>query len=183
MTETPPPQGGSLVSAAIPTQGPIIEPDAVPDSSGDRAIDNQATVSLSLNPPGDIYLDDRLQDRNQGSATLKVDPGTHTLSFRHPQFPPHVMELTLEPGEDRELNWSFFNNVGFLTVGAKPWADVYIDEVFREQTPITSPMMLPIGEHLVEFRHPQLGIDRRVVNIVPRDTIMLQVSMLPENPR
>jgi hypothetical protein len=46
--------------------------------------------------------------------------------------------------------------VGELRVNAKPWAEVWIDGERVGETPMAN-LKLPIGDHQVTFRHPELG--------------------------
>lgn len=51
---------------------------------------------------------------------------------------------------------------GTLHVNALPWAEVWIDGQSAGETPIGN-LSLPIGEHELIFRHPELGEHRRTV--------------------
>ncbi|HEY3883611.1 MAG TPA: PEGA domain-containing protein [Vicinamibacterales bacterium] len=49
-----------------------------------------------------------------------------------------------------------------LNVNARPWADVSIDGTEIGQTPLAN-VSIAIGPHVVVFRHPQLGEQRRTI--------------------
>jgi hypothetical protein len=49
-----------------------------------------------------------------------------------------------------------------LSLNARPWANVWIDETDAGQTPIAN-LLVPIGSHQVTFRHPQLGERRQTI--------------------
>jgi hypothetical protein len=49
-----------------------------------------------------------------------------------------------------------------LSLNAVPWADVFIDGKPAGQTPLAN-VMVPIGSHVVVFRHPQLGEQTQTV--------------------
>jgi hypothetical protein len=49
-----------------------------------------------------------------------------------------------------------------LSVNARPWADVAIDEKDVGQTPLSN-LLVPIGRHEITFRHPQFGERRQTV--------------------
>ncbi|MBN1397727.1 MAG: serine/threonine protein kinase [Bacteroidetes bacterium] len=53
----------------------------------------------------------------------------------------------------------------FLT--STPWAKVYVDNNFIGETPISSPVMLSAGEHLITFVHPSFNPIVQVVNVQP----------------
>lgn len=54
-----------------------------------------------------------------------------------------------------------------VSLNARPWADVFIDNASAGQTPIAN-LSLPIGTHQVVFRHPQLGERRQSVVVSVR---------------
>jgi hypothetical protein len=49
---------------------------------------------------------------------------------------------------------------GRININAVPWAEVWIDGRSVGETPIGN-LSLPLGEHEIVFRHPQLGEQRR----------------------
>lgn len=78
---------------------------------------------------------------------------------------------------------------GKLMVICSPWAEVYIDGVKKETTPLLNPIELQPGEYHLELRNPTLGshdqtvviqpgqLDSVVVNLTPsRGTLNLRVS-------
>ncbi|MGH9408728.1 MAG: PEGA domain-containing protein [Vicinamibacterales bacterium] len=54
-----------------------------------------------------------------------------------------------------------------LNVNARPWADVSIDGTEIGQTPIAN-VSIAIGTHVVVFRHPQLGEQRRTITVTEK---------------
>jgi serine/threonine-protein kinase len=51
-----------------------------------------------------------------------------------------------------------------LNVNARPWANVWLDGRAVGETPLAN-LRVPVGEHELIFRHPDLG-ERRVVAVV-----------------
>jgi len=58
---------------------------------------------------------------------------------------------------------------GVLSINAVPWAQVFIDGAPAGETPIAN-MQVPIGQHEITFRHPQLGERRTTVTVTGRET-------------
>jgi hypothetical protein len=58
---------------------------------------------------------------------------------------------------------------GRVSINAVPWADVWIDGNPAGQTPLAN-VSIPIGEHQITFRHPQLG-EQRQTALVKADGI------------
>jgi serine/threonine-protein kinase len=49
---------------------------------------------------------------------------------------------------------------GRLSINALPWAEVWIDGKSVGETPLAN-LSVPLGEHEIIFRHPQLGEQRQ----------------------
>lgn len=68
-------------------------------------------------------------------------------------------------------------NPGYLRVVADPWAHVVIDGERVETTPFAKPIPLEPGKHYVRLEHPNAAAERRDVDIVPGETVFLDVKM------
>lgn len=66
---------------------------------------------------------------------------------------------------------------GSLRVVAHPWAQVIVDGQHVETTPFARPIPLSPGIHYVTLKHPNAPDERRVVRIVPGETVLLDVRM------
>ena len=83
------------------------------------------------------------------------------------RIPRRVARLRSVPGEITTLAVAV--PPGRLSVNAEPWAEVWIDNRPMGETPLAN-LEIPIGEHEVVFRHPDLG-ERRQNVIVRADTV------------
>ncbi len=63
-----------------------------------------------------------------------------------------------------------------LNINARPWADVTVNGVSLGQTPIAN-HSLPLGSHLVVFRHPQFGERRENVVVTARGPNRISVDL------
>ncbi len=59
--------------------------------------------------------------------------------------------------------------MGRININAQPWAQVLVDDVPLGETPLAN-VSVPLGQHQITFRHPQLG-ERRETIVVRADTI------------
>jgi eukaryotic-like serine/threonine-protein kinase len=71
---------------------------------------------------------------------------------------------------------------GFVRVLAHPWAEVWIDGSAVDTTPIGRPIELPAGRHTFELKHPRAPDERRVIDVAPRATSVLDVTMRVQRP-
>jgi hypothetical protein len=54
--------------------------------------------------------------------------------------------------------------MGRISINAQPWAQVLIDDNPVGETPLAN-VQVPIGDHQITFRHPQMGERRERVTV------------------
>ncbi|MFO0554991.1 MAG: protein kinase [Polyangiaceae bacterium] len=70
-----------------------------------------------------------------------------------------------------------------VRVLAHPWADVYVDDVQIDTTPIGEPLRLSPGRHEITLRHPSAPDVRRVVELDPGELVTVDVDMDVARPK
>jgi hypothetical protein len=113
-----------------------------------------------------VFEDGKLVGTTAGALALAN--GRHTLEVVNDKFgyrSRHTVEV--RPGQTTNLTVTPPN--GRLSVNAVPWAEVWIAGSLVGDTPLAN-LSLPLGEHEIVFRHPQLG-ERRQTAIVRSDTM------------
>ena len=113
-----------------------------------------------------VFEDGRLVGTTAGAMALAN--GRHTLEVVNDKLgyrSRHTVDV--RPGQTTNLNVTPPN--GRLSVNAVPWAEVWIAGSLVGDTPLAN-LSLPLGEHEIVFRHPQLG-ERRQTAIVRSDTM------------
>jgi hypothetical protein len=65
---------------------------------------------------------------------------------------------------------------GSVALNASPWAEVWVNGERVGETPIGN-VTLPIGDHDVLFRHPELGEQRHTVTVTMTGPARLSVDM------
>ncbi len=134
-----------------------------------QAARNQRSGGVRLSAP--IELTVLLGDRVLGSSAdgpIVTSAGTHDLelintslgfrSRRTVTFPAGEIATVAVPVPP-----------GRISVNAMPWAEVWIDGRQVGETPLAN-LEVPIGEHELVFRHPDLG-ERRQRIVVRADTV------------
>jgi serine/threonine protein kinase len=133
------------------------------------------TVALS----GDRGAKVRVDEQNVGELPLelpvRIRPGVHTIVLTLPPFEPIVRVLQVGPGEEVKVTAEFQKNAGYFRCLAKPWAEIYVDDQYRDTTPIDRPIAVSGGKHRVRFHHPSFRDSVWEVVIAPRDTVDLTV--------
>lgn len=114
------------------------------------------------------------------TATLAIDAGE--LDVRGAVLKPALQMcaalffiVTLWTGV---VSWAELGQgVGFVTINAQPWAEVYIDGKFYDVTPFASSITLTPGGHTLEFRNKYFEPTSKEVHIVPGETTRVSVEL------
>jgi hypothetical protein len=132
---------------------------------------------IEVKPWADLYINEQLVDSQIVNKTLNLPPGSYSIVFIHPNFPPRMNRLDLNPGDRRQISWSFLSEAGYLWVEVQPWANVFIDGKFIDTTPLNKPVACKSGDRIVELTHPNLPNHREIVTITQGDTATLRVNL------
>jgi len=158
---------------AIVNDLPLEQPDT---SLVTAVVPKTGKLRLNIEPWATVFIDEEQIEERASELELDLAVGSHTVRLVHPNFPPSVKFIDIEPGNMREFNWSFFNNMGYLELSVRPWADVYLNDKLYGTTPLNKPLMLPPGSYLLELRHPQSTRKDRIV-ITKGDTLTRRVTL------
>ena len=134
-----------------------------------QATRNQRLGGVRLSAP--IELKVLLDDRVLGSSAdgvIVASAGTHDLELINAALGFRTRQaVTFRAGEIRTV--AIPVSPGRLSVNALPWAEVWIDGRLVGETPLGN-VEVPIGEHELVFRHPDLG-ERLQRLVVRADTV------------
>jgi hypothetical protein len=108
------------------------------------------------------------------AAPISIPAGTHTLTLVNERFEfERVEEVTVVAR--RRATLTLAAPTGTLHLNATPWARVWIDGRRAGDTPLGN-LVLPIGEHEVVLRHPELGELRRIITVGARTPVHVGVE-------
>jgi hypothetical protein len=105
---------------------------------------------------------------------LSVPAGSRTVTLVNDALE-YSEVRTLEIGPRRLTRVAVEPRTGVLHLNAQPWAQVWIDGRRAGDTPLGN-LSLPIGDHEVVMRHPELGEQRRTVTIGARTPVHVGVE-------
>jgi hypothetical protein len=137
---------------------------------------DSGSVVFAGNGGTKVHVDDRLIGELPLNYPLRIGAGAHTVVFTHPPFEPIVRLVHVNPGREVSITADFLENAGYLRCTAKPWAEISVDDLYRDTTPIDRPIVVTAGSHHVRFHHPSFRDSVWEVSIAPRET--LTVTMI-----
>jgi serine/threonine-protein kinase len=134
---------------------------------------DSGAVLLTSTPWAKVYVDNVFIGETPISKPLTLSAGKHSVMFMHPSFEPILQTITVLPNKELHVAGNFIENAGFLNCIATPWAEVYVDEQYRDTTPLEKPIVLSPGNHHVRFKNASFVDVRREVTIHSKDTTSL----------
>ena len=137
------------------------------------AVADSGFVQISCTPWAKVYVDDDYIGTTPIAGTLRLRAGTHTVTFNNPAFLPMVRSVNVEPGRQTSVEVSFLEQVGYLLVVSQPWAEIYVDDQYRETTPLGQPLMVTSGNRKVRLHNPAFEDIVTSVSVGVRDTVKL----------
>ncbi len=98
-----------------------------------------------------------------GESPVPLQAGTHQLDLVNDDLGFRTRQsVTVAAGET--ASFTVTTPLGRLSLNAQPWAQVLVDQNAVGETPIAN-LAVPIGQHEVTFRHPQLGEWKETVTV------------------
>ncbi|HTY39206.1 MAG TPA: PEGA domain-containing protein, partial [Bacteroidota bacterium] len=133
-------------------------------------------LRLTATPWAKIFVDGRAIGETPMGQTLKIAAGKHSVTFTNPSFDPIVKEIDAAADSTMLVTADFMDRSGYLKCVVKPWADIFVDDEYKDTTPLSRPIMLPTGNHRIRFHHPPSADTLCAVIIKARDTLSLRIQ-------
>jgi hypothetical protein len=125
------------------------------------------TIQISSPIDVQIFENDRLLGSAPGTR-LDVAPGRHALQIVNLALG-YELRQTVDVEAGQTVSLYVAPALGQVNLDAPPGVEASIDGKPVGRTPLAN-LSLPLGEHELTFRHPQLGEDRRRI-VVKSDAV------------
>jgi len=142
---------------------------AQPETEPERS--DSGFVTISAQPWASVYIDNEFIGTTPIATSVRVSSGTHQVTFNNPLFVPITRSIDVEPNTQTPVEANFLETAGFIVIDAKPWAEVYIDDQFRETTPLSTPVVVSSGRRKLRLHHPSFRDFLQDLVISAGDTI------------
>jgi serine/threonine protein kinase len=145
--------------------------------TGKLGAQDSSSLIVTCSPWGKVYLDNQYLGETPLSGSVIVRSGTHTFNFTNPQFLPIVKTITATPGVQQTVTANFFETAGYLVITVVPWAEVYIDDQYRDTTPMEKPIIVTAGKRKIKLHNPAFTDTVIDVSVPTNDTLHLAYSL------
>jgi hypothetical protein len=157
-------------------KSPTSKPKAVSSNVTNLTAADSGTVMLTSNPWAKVYVDNKFIGETPFSKPLILATGKHSILFVHPSFDPIMRTITVLPFRQSTVTGNFFDTVGYLNCLATPWAEVYINDQYKDTTPLEKPIMLSPGKYQVRFKNASFQDIVREVTVRSKDTTSIVIT-------
>lgn len=139
-------------------------------------VKDSGKVFFTSMPWAKVYVNNQLIGETPTAKPVILAAGTYTVMFTNPSFEPIVQTITVDARTEMTVNGNFLEHVGYLMCTVTPWAEVYIDEQYKDTTPLSKPIMVSAGKHIVRFKNSAFNDIVKEISISPKDTILLSIT-------
>jgi hypothetical protein len=149
----------------VPTPGAIIASSQTTVSRVPDIVDSPGpqTGGVRVDSPVVLQISEGNQTLGNSPGPIRLAPGDHELVFANRALGVR-MNQSVRVVSGRILPLSIIPPDGTLNANAQPWAHLLVDGKPIGDTPLAN-VALPVGEHELIFRHPQLGERRQRVTV------------------
>jgi len=119
-------------------------------------------------PWAKVILDGDSVDVTPMKNLFKVTAGKHTVELINPNYITEKREIEIKSNISDTLNIRLKPNFGYLMVKASPWAKLFINNQYKEDTPLEKALIIPAGQNIITLINPTLG--------TITDTIFIEVG-------
>jgi serine/threonine protein kinase len=152
-----------------------IAPEHRADSSG-GTIDS-GSVLIRCKPWATVYLNSVYLGQTPLPRPVSVQAGSATLTLSNPLFAPITRIISIPPHAQVVVDEDFLMYAGYLMVRVIPWAEVYIDDQYRDTTPLGKPLLVSSGSRKVRLHNPSFEDVVLEAHVGKGDTVALSYTL------
>lgn len=140
------------------------------------AAKDSAKIFVTSTPWAKVYVNNLFIGETPMAKPVYLATGSHSVMFTNPAFDPIVKTITVAGSGEQTVNGNFLEQTGYVRINVKPWGEVYVDEQYKDTTPLSKPMMLSAGRHSFRFKNGSYADILKEVVVIAKDTVQLNVD-------
>ncbi len=133
-------------------------------------------IFLTSTPWAKVFINHQLIGETPIAKPVLLAAGKHTVMFTNPTFDPLVKEIMVEANREIVVDGNFLETAGYLMCIVSPWAEIYIDEQYKDTTPLSKPIIVSAGVHTIRFSNSTFTDIIKEIDIRPKDTARISVT-------
>ncbi len=169
------PQNKTINKTAVPESNRRMNRVIAPGKEKHVNLSEEAGLFVICNPWAEIYVDGEKIDTTPLNEAFFLTAGFHSIELKNPNYKTYLRRIELNDGQTDTLRVTLLPQSGALELRVHPWAKVYIDNAYYETTPLTKPIALTAGIHVLRYENPNFAAIRDTVEIISGETIQKRV--------
>lgn len=134
-------------------------------------------LNINAKPGAEIYIDGVYKGDTPPQMKLKLRAGRHKIECRYPRYETYEETLKITAGELSRRNVTLRRLMGSISLTTDAGAELYVDGKLYGITPITKPIKLDSGTHLLALKKPGYFTWTSEVTVEATQTLPLKISL------
>jgi len=135
-------------------------------------------IFIICSPWAQVWIDGKLAETTPLWQPIPISPGVHSLELRNPNFLPIRKKVEVEPGQVDTFRFELKPAFGKLQLQVSPWAKVFVDGHYVDTTPLSSPLSLRAGKHVLRLENPGYQTWEDTVRIRAGDILQKKIRLV-----
>ncbi len=144
--------------------------DAIPTTNG--------YLWLEVFPWAAVIIDGATVDTTPLIHPLTLPAGTHQLQLHNPDFLVYTRTVRVNAGRTDTLKIQLIPRQGQLVLHVSPWGRVYVDNHYVDTTPLSKPLTLSAGKHVLRVENPNFPVWEDTIVIEPGQTVEKRIQLV-----
>ena len=177
---------GNLKGANV-SQPTLVSDELLSASQMDKSSEASASIAasglpgklfISCLPWADIYIDSQYVETTPLDKPLVLNASMYAIRLTNPGFRDYQANIRIYSDSLETLKVKLLPLMGYLWVRVVPWGKIYIDDQYQETTPLSGPLPIPGGEHVIKISNPNFSEISDTVFISPGRTVEKKYSLI-----
>lgn len=136
------------------------------------------SLRIECLPWADVYLDSVFIDTTPIDEEIMLKSGSHSIVLKNPGYPDHTEEIFIPSNSVENFKINLDTLVAHLNVQVFPWGEIYIEDKFLGQTPITESLKIIPGKHNFRIVNPEYDIFEKEIEVKKNDSVKISYNFL-----
>ena len=153
-------------------------PIAVPKDKHLPAAATHGFLFVNCSPWAKVMIDGDSVDITPMQQQIRLSVGRHALRLENPGFKPYEKTIRVKAMQHDTIMARLEPAIGYVMIRVSPWAKLYINDHYKEDTPLSAPLPIAGGRAIIRLVNPTLGTIIDTINVKPGETIERHFSFL-----
>jgi serine/threonine protein kinase len=135
-------------------------------------------INVACSPWAKVFVDDRYIGETPLLQAVPLIAGQHTLTLSNPHFVPIIKTISVDAKKEQTIRVNFLETAGYIKIQATPWAKVYVDDQYRETTPVNKPIVVSAGKRKIRFENPAFRSIEKEISIGMHETTSVVIRFV-----